>query len=374
MTLTLKYWYAALILSVLGISCAKRPSVKIDRNHEVKRASSDPFSQFSRNLVSQTQECKWEFVGPDVHPSELNLGGRALPKYSENRGSGTGRINFLLPDPYRSNRIFACSPSGGLFVSNNQGENWKVAGTDKLPVSGVAGITVHPKDKNTWVIATGDPDDKFMYSDGLWRTNDGGRTYENINGSGGTEPSIHYLRQTFISKVSAHPEQWGRLFFAGSEGLYISENADSENPSEVRWKRISRSHFYDIEFHPNNPDLVFASGEKMMFSEDGGLSWQRIKVPILPDQLKYPFIRLSMEISPQYPDIVWIAYTRAAHFSQSAAGEAFLYKVHISSKKWEKVNSLRKGMNNMIVSRARAFTISPFEDSLYCLRECPTSL
>ncbi len=151
---------------------------------------------------------QWEELGPFDIPEEISEGGKAIPKYALNRGNGTGRVNNLLIDPYTPGRIFACSPTGGLFVSNNKGETWQNAGTDKLPVSGVAAVTVNQADPSQWIIATGDGDDNFMFSNGVWRTDNAGESWTDISGNSFrkalplSEIPWEYTR---TSDVFAHP-------------------------------------------------------------------------------------------------------------------------------------------------------------------------
>ncbi|MDP4588192.1 MAG: hypothetical protein NWS86_08415, partial [Flavobacteriales bacterium] len=214
-------------------------------------------------------------VGPSQQPIELNPGGSAIPAYALNRGNGTGRINYLYVDPVIEGRVFACSPTGGLFVTENNGETWRNAGTDQLPVSGVSSIAVNPLNPQQWLISTGDGDDKFMFSDGVWRTSDNGKSWENINGQKNGRAILPSERQEsllYIAEIVAHPCDFNRVFAATSEGLYATYNA-LDIPEKVRWKKIAPSFFYDILILPENPAVVIAGGERFFVSNDCGASW-----------------------------------------------------------------------------------------------------
>jgi hypothetical protein len=261
--------------------------------------------------------------------------------------------------------MFACSPTGGLFVSIDHGASWQNGGTDQLSISGVSSIAVHPEEENTWVISTGDGDDQFMFSDGVWRTTNGGQTYTQINGEkyGKSLRFTHLLSgQLFISKVFAHPCNFNRLFIATNQGLYGTNNA-LDAPKLVKWKKLSDSFFYDVVSHPENEDLMFASGEKFIISEDCGDSWKELPNPPLDDLNRFPFIRMNIECSFEDSNIIWVAASTSNKPSQAMAGEAVLYKWKIKEQSWVFVRSLQKEMNNLIPTRANAFAVSPFSDS-----------
>ncbi|NQX91044.1 MAG: hypothetical protein HRT74_02700 [Flavobacteriales bacterium] len=323
----------------------------------------DEHSQFSRDFVQENKDWNWQFVGPDQQPTELNPGSTALPTYAVGRGNGTGRINRLVLDENHPKRLFACSPTGGLFITENHGKTWSSAGTDNLPISGVAAVTLHPDKKNTWFLCTGDSDDNFMYSDGVWKTEDGGKSYVCINGINGIEPSCHFKRQVFSSDILYPRGLDNTLIHVGSFGAKITKNANV-NPAEVRWKQIRQTHYYDIAQHPTLDSVIVLSGQNMIITLDGGNSWERVKYPIQPDEFKFPFVRMSVEWSGTNDDILWVTYTRSTQLNQGSAGEAFLYRYNWKNKEWTKVRSLKKGMNNVIATRARAFAVSPITDSL----------
>jgi len=320
------------------------------------------YAAFERKEERKEEPWNWLCVGPNVQPFENNAPSSAIPTYAEGRGNGSGRINFLHLDEAH-HRLFACSPSGGLFVSNNEGRKWTVAGTDQLPISGVAAVTTNPLNKKEWLIATGDGDDKFMFSDGVWRTKDGGESYENINGRSFIQPAIEVGKRLYSSHVLAHPCDFNRVFYACNQGLFVTNNSLDE-AKKVKWKQVGYSHFYDIAINPMASEIVLAGGQDLMVSKDCGASWEQVGIPKLPAQEKYPFRRLSIEFSEAAPDIAYIVITRGTQFSQSKDGEAYLYKYYWKTNQWEMLRNLSEKMGNMLVSRARAFSISPTDSAL----------
>ncbi|MBL7941330.1 MAG: hypothetical protein JNM00_01100 [Flavobacteriales bacterium] len=303
---------------------------------------------------------EWQFVGPDILPEDLNPGGSAIPGYAVNRGNGTGRINFLLVDPNNRNRVWACSPTGGLWYTTNEGEQWLPGGTDQLPVSGVSSVTIHPKKKKTWIISTGDGDDVFQYTDGIWRTRNAGKKWENINGGlrnhllpfGG----IDY--NSYIGKVAASPVEFNVVVVASSKGLYLTRNAGAP-VSRIRWEKIADGYFYDVEFVTEGKNFtVYAAGNKFYKGVENGTIWSTLPLPEFPSS-EYPFLRLSIEVSQDAPGKIFAGVTCSEGITQSPAGDGTYQVFDIATERWEMVRSLRKDMSNLITTRARAIAVNP---------------
>lgn len=309
---------------------------------------------------------RWKCVGPNEMPKELNPGKDAIPGYAVNRGNGTGRVNFLLVDPDDPQRVFACSPTGGLFVTENGGEQWRVGGTDALPISGVASVTISRQNRDCWFIATGDGDDTFQFSDGVWRTTDGGQTWENINGVGQkravpiTEVSWEYTR---ACKIIAHPKDANQIWLCTNKGLFHARNALAP-AANIRWRKVLSSFFYDVEIAPWDDQILIASGEHFFVSRDGGKKWKKMPDPVVPKAEKYGFLRISAEMTSADPRHVHCAITNYDSWEGRDNGEATYQRFDLEEKKWVFIRSLKSGMNNVIPSRARAFTISPTDTSL----------
>jgi len=328
------------------------------------------FQQFQQSLILRRDvpelKWNWECLGPNEMPEELNPGGKAIPTYAINRGNGTGRINFLLVDPLNPNRIFACSPTGGLFVSIDNGENWNVAGTDQLPVAGVASVSIDAKNNDRWFIATGDGDDTFQFSDGVWRTTDAGKNWENISGwkfNKSIPVSEVLWDYTRACKVICHPKNPDLVWVCTNKGLFATRNASAE-ADNVRWRKVLSPFLYDIEILPWDPNVIIVSGTELHISINAGKKWKKIELPSYPEDSVYVWPRISTEISPADPDHIYCAITTMKSWDTRELGEASLQRYNLKTGKWEFIRSLKQGMNNMIASRARAFAISPIDPNL----------
>lgn len=333
-------------------------------------------SKPQRDEILRQLDWQWQCLGPNVLPAELNPGGRAIPAYAVNRGNGTGRINFLFQHPVDSNYIWACSPTGGVWISPNRGEKWHNAGTDALPISGVAAIAVDPNCVSKWVIATGDGDDLLMYSDGVWITNNCGQSYEKLNGTW-----EHYTlpygdpldNNGQISDVVAEPRHMDYLLVAGNRGLFMSKG--NVMPETIRWNAVAAGRFYDVLIIPSekkNKDIIAAAGDRLVISFDGGKEWTEMPAPEYPQPNEFPFLRISLTHSPARPHVLLAAVTCSESASQSGIGEATLQEFNLITRKWSNIRSLRKDLNNVIPTRARAFCASPADSlTLFCANVQP---
>jgi hypothetical protein len=320
----------------------------------------------------------WEFIGPAEQPSELDPGGKAIPAYAANRGNGTGRINYLYIDPSNKKNLWACSPTGGIWYTRNEGATWHEGGTDKLPISGVSSVAVHPSKKNRWIIATGDGDDQFMFSDGLWITHNKGKKYISINGNDEATslPFANAYSPVFVGEVECLPDNFNHVMVACNQGFWVCEDISAgfakwpflkkKKSSSQKWKRLSELQFYDIEIidQPGIERCIIAAGEKILLSKDNGKTWILIDAPGYNDQQKFPFVRMNPEYSTALPNFVFVMLTCSASATQSRNGQASLFILDLQTLQWKKIRDMDGDVTNVIPTRARAFEVDDVDPSL----------
>ncbi len=320
----------------------------------------------NKEEVTKQLSWKWECLGPNIQPKEFNPGGRALPDYSVGRGNGTGRINYLHRHRRNESVWWACSPTGGLWQSLDGGEVWSIAGTDVLAISGCSSVASHKRKIDRWWIATGDGDDVFQYSDGVWYTEDGGQTYVSINGHQEGFQLPFGNKEDFsgqISEVESDIRKRDRLYAATNRGLYRAEKADK--PNEVIWNKLADGHFYDVQMKKGkgrSRDVIVASGDALWISLNGGKDWEKAPDAPRPGLEKYGFVRITTQLHEHWEDKLMAVITCTELTEQRGQGEALLFFYFWKEKRWELIRSLKKEMNNMIPTRARAIAINPVND------------
>ncbi len=178
------------------------------------------------------------------------------------------------------------NPERGLYRSRDGGENWELV----LHVSERAGAVDVSLDPNNpriifaaiwqtrrtfWSIDSGGPDS------GLWRSRDGGDTWENISARPGMPDGA-------LGKigVAVSPARSGRVFAmveaqGRKRGLYRSDDIGetwekvSSNP-DLGWRPWYYQH---VIAHPTDADEVFVMNMKAWRSVDGGKTFDEFHTP-----------------------------------------------------------------------------------------------
>ncbi len=163
----------------------------------------------------QTRRPPWEVYPPSSGPgSGLYKTTDAGKTWRQIKGHGLpdffGRVGLSVPDSDPS-RVYAVvdtngKPGGGIYVSNDKGENWKLTtGDTRLWGRGwyFGGITADPKD----------PETVYVSNTGLYRSTDGGKTFVPIKGAPGGD-DYHTLW--------INPDDTNRMISATDQGTIVT--------------------------------------------------------------------------------------------------------------------------------------------------------
>jgi len=154
---------------------------------------------------ARTDNSNWMSIGPFTHTNTASW------------SSGQGRVNAITVDPSNANTYYVGAPAGGIWKSTDAGVNWTPL-TDHLPQIGVSGIAIDPTDSKTIYIATGDDDANDSYAVGVWKSTDGGSTW-NATGSLNGNPNS-------MNDIYIHPNNSNIIMVATSSGVHKSVNGD----------------------------------------------------------------------------------------------------------------------------------------------------
>ena len=143
------------------------------------------------------------------------------PRFDEVNGLGladlNGRISDFARDP-ATGRIFAAVGEGGVWQSDDGGQNWRSIG-DTLPTQAVGGIEFSPADGGTIIITTGDNvfgGGGTFAGAGAFRTTNGGQSWQRA--SGVPDGIITF-------KVAVDPVNPRNVYAATGAGLFRSSDA-----------------------------------------------------------------------------------------------------------------------------------------------------
>ncbi len=275
-------------------------------------------------LSLKAQEPDWEELGPvdTNNESKCNI----------------GRIHNITIDPnydgVKNRTLYACTIFGGLWKSENDGKLWKNLNTDtSLPSTSVADIAINPQN-NTLFIISGSPDygiSKYSnrignqnptFSTGVYRSTNNGKTWMPINSG----LDLNYRNET-IRKILINLKNPNQLFVATSKGIYRTNNANAENPKDVKWKLVFKgiagkpdSQMKGLQFYPNNSSTIYASGRDVYVSYNQGETWQSFTKLSGFDIAELKPTRINIAVTPALPDAVF------AYIVASKKDPTFLYK------------------------------------------------
>jgi len=202
--------------------------------------------KLSRNILLDNSN--WLPVGPFTH---TNTGSWS---------SGQGRVNSIIVDPNTPTTFYSGAPAGGIWKSTDSGNNWTVL-TDDLPQIGVSGIAIDYSNSNIVYIATGDDDAGDSYSVGVFKSTDGGTTWNPTGLNPGNSPSR-------MNDIYIHPTNSNVLWVATNSGVYKSTNAG------VNWTNTLSGNIRDLKIKPGDPLTVYAVSSNTFYkSIDGGNSF-----------------------------------------------------------------------------------------------------
>lgn len=209
------------------------------------------------NRFTNTNDSDWSPVGPFTHSNQGSW------------SSGQGRVNVTLIDPNNPDKIFIGAPDGGLWVSPDHGQTWDPL-TEYLPSLGVSGIAVDYNNSNIIYISTGDEDASDSYGIGVYKSVDGGATW---NPTGTTITGGNSV----MGEIYMHPTNSNTLWVVTSEGLFKTTDAGNS------WTKTQNGRIKEIRLKPNNPDVIYIVQQvggtiNLLKSTDGGNNFNNIQV------------------------------------------------------------------------------------------------
>ncbi|MEE2884383.1 MAG: glycosyl hydrolase [Chloroflexota bacterium] len=229
-----------------------------------------------------------------------------------------GRTVAVAGHPNDSNVFYFGACSGGVWKTLDGGTYWENISDGFFKTAAVGAIAVAPSDPNVIYVGTGEAciRNDVSHGDGVYRSLDGGDTWENI----GLEDTRH------ISRIRVHPDNpslvyvaaLGHAFGSNAErGVFRSDNGgDSWSQTLFKSEKAGAA---DLSMDLNNPMVLYASiweghrsfweissggpGSGLYKSVNGGETWTDLSNnPGMPKGLKG---RIGVTASPAKKDRVW---------------------------------------------------------------------
>ncbi len=221
------------------------------------------------------------------------LGPVNLPNPESGQPNGLGRINVIAFHPKSQNTIYIGAPSGGFWRTTDNGSSWETT-TDRMPTLGVSAIVVDPLDPNIIYMGTGDRDAGDAPGMGVYKSYDGGTTWE---------PKSNGMGEITVNMMLIHPNYPEVVFAATENGIY--KTIDGGETWELKTSGTSKS----LKFKPSNPDFIYAiKGNSFYRSIDNGESWTKVSSGLTS------WSRAVIAVTPGNSEYVYILATNAQSF------------------------------------------------------------
>jgi photosystem II stability/assembly factor-like uncharacterized protein len=226
-----------------------------------------------------------------------------------------GRVTDVEGIPGNPKIVYVASASGGLWKTTNGGITWQPIFERQGTIS-LGDVAIDPRNPEVIWAGTGEgnPRNSVSFGDGIYRSNDGGQTWQHL----GLKDTRH------ISRILIHPHN-SDIIIVGALGHAFGPNEERgvfvTYDGGKTWQRslhIDSEHgIADMDIDPVNPNIVYAatwrferrpwtfvSGSDksgLYKSIDGGRSWKRITngLPKLAG-------RIGVKVAPGKPNIVYV--------------------------------------------------------------------
>ena len=244
-----------------------------------------------------------------------------------------GRIAAIDASNTDYRKVLIASASGGVFKSNNAGFTWESI-FDYYGAGSIGSVKFDQNNLNTIWVGTGESANRnsSAWGDGIYKSIDGGKTFKNMG-----------LKSTHqIAEIEIHPKNsdivyaaavghlWG---YSGDRGLFRTEDGGES------WEKVlgglpddGKTGCTEIIFHPKNPDIIFAGfyhrirqpasfisgGEQggLFKSIDGGKTWSKITNGLAKGNSGM----IDISIHLNNPDIMVMAYEADENISEGEPG------------------------------------------------------
>ncbi|MDX1746939.1 MAG: hypothetical protein R3324_13455, partial [Halobacteriales archaeon] len=230
-----------------------------------------------------------------------------------------GRIIDIDVDPSHPATVYAAAASGGLWKTVNHGTTWDCVFEDQGTIS-IGDIAVDPSNPQTVWVGTGEANNQrsSYFGDGIYKSTDGGETWTNM----GLEKTEH------IGRIVVHPTDSNTVYVAAVGALYkhnpergVYKTTDGGDT----WEKVEGGGLpetmlgkMNVAFAPSYPRVMYLMVEAaapegsaednlngLYRSDDGGETWRRMN-----DFNTRPFYYSEVVVDPADPDRVYFSSLR----------------------------------------------------------------
>jgi len=303
-----------------------------DHTSTTVKAQLDLFKEYPNEWMYNQRAYPNNFINAEAIKNAIE---QSLNIIKNRQGQGTGdwelegpintggRITDVAISPDNDDILYVGTATGGIFKTTDRGDNWTPI-FDAIVKPSIGNIAIAPSNSQRIYVGTGEANgsatDGAYFGDGIYRSDDGGDTWNNM----GLEESNH------IGRIIIDPTDPDRVFVAATgklygyneeRGIYRSTNGGND------WERVlfitDSTSAIDVIMNPVNTDIIFAAmwertrkpwqrdyggiTSAIHRSMDGGDNWEILTngLPAVSPNTG----RISLAISESEPSTIYARYT-----------------------------------------------------------------
>jgi photosystem II stability/assembly factor-like uncharacterized protein len=262
------------------------------------------------------------------------------------------RVSAVIGEPGDANVYYLGAASGGVFKSEDGGHSWRPIFDDQ-PAQSIGALAVAPSDPNVVWVGTGEA---FIRSNvsigtGVYRSTDRGESWTHM---GLTESGR-------VGRIVIHPDDPDVVYVAAAGHLYGPQQERGlyrTRDGGTTWERIlfagENAGAIDVVMDPRNPRILFAATWQMQMwtwgresggpesglwtSRDGGDSWVRLEGRGLP---RGTMGKIGLAMSPDDPNRIYalIETNSNGGYEELDEHEGTLWRSDDGGRSWSMVNA-----------------------------------
>jgi hypothetical protein len=205
-----------------------------------------------------------------------SLGPATMTMLSWTMGRVSGRVAAFAVHPSDENVLYLGGATGGVWKTVNGGTSWTPI-FDSIGTLTIGALAVGGKAGNVVWVGTGERQSSCTsyFGQGLYRSGDGGVTFEARNGSGANE-----LQLSYIVSIAMHPSNSQTLLVSGDAycqpgGTRVAGGVWKTTDGGATWRRVLSGTGSDVIYEPGNPNVMYAAmtNDGVYKSTNGGETW-----------------------------------------------------------------------------------------------------
>lgn len=263
----------ALVLIPAGAIAAQQQQQPATRRAQAQRATAQQATPIAFDAASVASQLRYRYIGPVGN-----------------------RVSAVVGIPGDPNVYYAGAASGGIFKTTDGGINWESI-FDDFNVASIGALAVARSNPNIVWAGTGEPHIRSHISvgNGVYKSTDAGRTWKLM----GLEESGR------VGRIVIHPTNPDIVYIAAqghSYGPQQQRGVFRTRDGGATWERVlfvdENTGAIDLVMDPSNPNKLFAAtwqllirtwgresggpGSGIHVSHDGGTTWTKLKGNGLP--------------------------------------------------------------------------------------------